>query len=456
MIKTGAGAWEALAKATETTMIPIPDQRLGTHRWGMRFSDSDTETRYMSWRIADSIPLIRLAIYTGIASILSVPALFYFIDHGLLHAMLPVLCGIVLPAQIVGLLMLRFVQPGKWVFALISILILLPGAGIVWVCYWVFQDARLSILGAVLAALYAPFIRVPPMLSMLAILPFLGMADFFLWRDFQAGIIPDVSFWAGFLATAAALTTILIVCMVVENLSRLSYSREQIIENQRKALDHGHDLIRRYIPTSVAAQIIAGNENAISEPRRQRITILFSDIVGFTDIADRVEPEVITQVINEYMGAMSEILDAHQGTVNEFIGDGLMALFGAPEAMEPEAHARQAILSARAMQDGLPALNQQWRKLGLGEALKIRIGINTGMASVGSYGSQGRMTYTAIGLQTNIAARIQLHCEPGGILISEATCHLVDDVIDCEPKGEVECKGVHFPVKVFAPRVAND
>jgi class 3 adenylate cyclase len=217
------------------------------------------------------------------------------------------------------------------------------------------------------------------------------------------------------------------------------------------ALQRNQQLIRRYLPRALADQIIAGRELDVIKPQRRRVTVLFSDIVGFTDLADRVEPEVLTQVINEYMAAMSEIVDDHQGTVNEFIGDGLMALFGAPEPLEPEVQARQAIRAAQAMQARLPELNPHWRKLGLGTALQIRIGINTGMASVGSYGSEGRMTYTAIGLQTNIAARIQAHCEPGGILISEATYHLVEGDIDCAPKGEIECKGVHFPIRTYAP-----
>lgn len=103
------------------------------------------------------------------------------------------------------------------------------------------------------------------------------------------------------------------------------------------------------------------------------------------------------------------------------------------------------------MQAKIPELNEGWRKLGLGAKLKIRIGINTGMVSVGSYGSQGRMTYTAIGLQTNIASRIESKAEPGEILISDATYQLIGDNIPCEPRGEVVCKGVHFPVTVFAP-----
>lgn len=216
-------------------------------------------------------------------------------------------------------------------------------------------------------------------------------------------------------------------------------------------MERSQGYIRRYLPPAVADQIIAGKEAEISTPQRRRVTVLFSDIVGFTDMADRVEPEVMTQVIGDYMAAMSQIVDEHQGTVNEFIGDGLMALFGAPTELEPEQQAKQAVLSAQAMLAKLPELNNRWRKLGLGKELQIRIGINTGMSSVGSYGSEGRMTYTAIGLQTNIAARIQSKCAPGRILMSDATYQLIDDVIDCIPKGEVECKGVHYPVNVYAP-----
>jgi class 3 adenylate cyclase len=168
-------------------------------------------------------------------------------------------------------------------------------------------------------------------------------------------------------------------------------------------------------------------------------------------MADRVEPEVISQVIGEYMAAMADIVDTHRGTVNEFVGDGLMALFGAPRALDPEEQARCAVRAAQAMQARLPELNARWRKLGLGGNLQVRIGINTGMVSVGSYGSEGRMTYTAIGLQTNIAARIQARCEPGDILLSDATWQLVQGEIPCESRGTMEIKGVHYPVATYSP-----
>ncbi len=220
-------------------------------------------------------------------------------------------------------------------------------------------------------------------------------------------------------------------------------------QHAERALQHSRELIQRYIPPAVAKRIIAGHEAEIDTPQRRRLTVFFSDIVGFTDIADRVEPEVITQVLNEYLSSMSKIVDDSGGTLNEFSGDGIMALFGAPEAMEPKEQVRRAVDMALAMQHDMARLNENWRELGLGENLQVRMGINTGMLSVGSFGSQGRMTYTAIGLQTNVTNRIQARCQPGGVLLSDASWQLVRDEVACAPMGEIEVKGVHFPIKIY-------
>lgn len=197
--------------------------------------------------------------------------------------------------------------------------------------------------------------------------------------------------------------------------------------------------------------IIHGDTAGIDVPSRRRVTVLFGDLVDFTPMAERVEAEVLTTVVNDYLTAMSQIVAGHGGTVNEFAGDGFMALFGAPDELAPEDQALSAVRAAAALQAHIPALNAAWARLGVSTPLAMRIGINTGVLSVGSFGSDGRMTYTAIGLETNIAARIQSHCEPGGILLSDATWLLVNHRIRCEPRGEVQCKGVHHPVRVHAP-----
>jgi class 3 adenylate cyclase len=101
------------------------------------------------------------------------------------------------------------------------------------------------------------------------------------------------------------------------------------------------------------------------------------------------------------------------------------------------------------MQRQMQALNERWDKLGIGRPLMIRIGINTGTVSVGSFGSKGRMTYTAMGLETNITSRIEKEAEPGRILISHSSYRLLGGAVRCEPRGQIECRGVHYPVSVY-------
>ncbi|MDX1498076.1 MAG: adenylate/guanylate cyclase domain-containing protein [Salinisphaeraceae bacterium] len=416
-----------------------------------RFADANTEETYRAWSIEDRMPAMLLGGWVAIAAWGGTTLLAYgFFPDSALPA-LKLTFGLVVPWVLAVLLIghLGILRPQTMLA--VSATMCMTGFASVHIGL-IFTGSAAGICGGLMInILYAPFMRITAGWAVLALSPSIGYGVYLIIQSVDRGELTPFAAWFYCGLPVISLLTVGFVNLMHDRRSRCIYRDQRIIERQKASLERVQGQIRRYMPPAVAEQIIAGNEASIAEPKRQRVTVLFSDIVGFTDIADRVEPEVMTQVINEYMAAMSELIDAHQGTVNEFIGDGLMALFGAPDALDPETQAQQAIISAQAMQAKLPELNQHWRKLGLGEALQIRIGINTGMVSVGSYGSEGRMTYTAIGLQTNIAARIQSHCEPGGILISEASCHLVEDHIDCVPKGEVECKGVHFPVKVYAP-----
>jgi class 3 adenylate cyclase len=239
----------------------------------------------------------------------------------------------------------------------------------------------------------------------------------------------------------------------VEANMRRQFAALRTVARQQRLLEASQRLIRRYAPAAVAARIESGDAEAVGAPQRLRVTALSSDIAGFTVLADRLDPESLSQVINEYVGAMSDVIEGQRGVVTEFAGDGLMAIFGAPERLEPAQQVRAALAAASGMQAGLADLNESWPALGIEQPLHVRIGINTGVLSVGTFGSDGRATYTAIGLQMNIAARIQAHCEPGSILLSKSSWHLVKDEVDAEPLGEVTVKGVHFPINVYSPRL---
>jgi class 3 adenylate cyclase len=181
------------------------------------------------------------------------------------------------------------------------------------------------------------------------------------------------------------------------------------------------------------------------------VTIFFSDLVGFTTLADRLDPEALAEIVNEYLGSVAEIIQRYDGTLNEFAGDGVMALFGAPDELDPERQVLAALATARELQESLPVWSRRWYSLGITEDLRARVGISTGAVSVGTFGSSVRATYTGIGLQTNIAARVQASCEPGRILLSGTSWHLVKDVVPCVSRGEVAVKGVHFPIAMYEP-----
>jgi class 3 adenylate cyclase len=223
----------------------------------------------------------------------------------------------------------------------------------------------------------------------------------------------------------------------------------QVAREREEKLRRATILIRRYVATQVAERILSGQHAEEGRPERRKLTIFFSDVVGFTRAADQMEAEDLAALLNEYLSEMAAIADSHGATVNQFVGDGIMAFFGAPDATEDRDHALRAVRMALEMQRRMVELAAKWFAGGIQTPFRIRIGINTGVSSVGDFGSKGRTTYSAIGTQTNLAARIQEHCEPGRVLISHTTWGLVRDEIGCEERGEIEFKGLHYPVRVY-------
>lgn len=428
-------------------------------RFGLRFADPDTERQYKEWRIATAIPFSQIG-YIG-----TIPSwLLFFVAVALLEpASLP-RAGPAIGGWIILLVILTamtYWQPTRRiVMPLAALANCVAGFLVAWLLYKVvgvnlLTPVRAGIMtGGVLIVMYFGFaiFRVPPWMALAGITPYVAFSTFYLYQDYSKEVLGLVEAGAFAAIQLIAYFGGLLVCIVIEAVTRHSFEKDQIIQAQQTSLQESRDAIRRYVPPSVAERIIQGQIANIDIPKRQEITVLFSDIVGFTDMTERVEPELMTRIINEYMKAMADIVDQYNGTLTEFMGDGLMVMFGAPENLPRPVQVQNAVRSAREMRKRLPGLNRRWHELGLKDGLEIRIGINCGTASVGSFGSEGRMTYTAIGLQVNIAARIQSHCEPGGILLSDAAYTLIKEQMDCELMGVVACKGVQAPIKVYSPR----
>lgn len=223
---------------------------------------------------------------------------------------------------------------------------------------------------------------------------------------------------------------------------------------QQEALDRSSRLIRRYVPSQLADRIISGDHPEVFKPERVKLTVFFSDLVGFTEIAEALEAEELSHVLNEYFSSMTAIASRHGGTLDELSGDAILIFFGAPVVTSDRDHAIRAIRMAIEMLGEIERLNAGWAGQGIAARLVARMGINTGVVTIGSFGSPDRMKYAALGKHVNLAARLQAICEPGKVLISHATWLLVHDELDCVSRGEAVLKGIQRPVQVYEPQAA--
>lgn len=184
------------------------------------------------------------------------------------------------------------------------------------------------------------------------------------------------------------------------------------------------NVLRRFLPPTVVADIVAGKRALDEKARALDITVLFADLCDFTRICSELGPDRTAMVLNSFLIEMTETVFASNGTIDKFLGDGVLVLFGAPEPMDPEAQVEAAWRCATRMHEALKTLNQRWQELGW-PTLRLRIGIHCGSAVVGSFGGPMRSDYTAIGDTVNVAARIQAAAAPDCILISEEMARLL-------------------------------
>jgi len=190
-----------------------------------------------------------------------------------------------------------------------------------------------------------------------------------------------------------------------------------------------------YTPKHLAEKILT-TASALSGERKQ-VTVLFVDVSGFTSLSERLDPEEVHRLMSRAFDLMLAEVHRYEGTVNQFLGDGIMALFGAPIAHED--HARRAVHAALGIARALESYQAELAPRGIG--FRARQGLNTGLVVVGSIGSDLRMDYTAVGDTTNVAARLQQAGEPGRVTISEATHRLVRGYFETRPLGELHLKG---------------
>ncbi len=208
--------------------------------------------------------------------------------------------------------------------------------------------------------------------------------------------------------------------------------------------------VSRYISPQIYRLIFSGEKDTTISTERKKLTIFFSDIKDFTATSERLQPEDLTALLNEYFTEMSHIAEEHGATIDKFIGDAIVAFFGDPTSRGTVEDARACVRMAMAMQARLLVLNEQWKARGVEHPFRARIGINTGYCNVGNFGSDARMDYTIIGAEANLAARLEGIAEPGGIVMSYETWAHARDLVEATQLAPITFKGIAREVRPYA------
>jgi class 3 adenylate cyclase len=225
--------------------------------------------------------------------------------------------------------------------------------------------------------------------------------------------------------------------------------REEDLTEKSAVLEALSTKLAKYLAPQVYDSIFTGRQDAKIVSMRKKLTICFSDIVGFTEITDKMESEDLTQLLNHYLTEMSKIALQHGATIDKYVGDAIVMFFGDPETRGVKEDALACVKMALAMQKRLGELAEHWRDIGIETPLRCRIGIHTGHCTVGNFGSEDRMDYTMVGGAVNLASRLEHEAQPGGVLISYETFAHVRDEIHCEEQEQIRVKGIAYPVATY-------
>ena len=223
----------------------------------------------------------------------------------------------------------------------------------------------------------------------------------------------------------------------------------ELVSRKNATLEGLSAQLSKYLSPQIYSSIFSGQQTVEIASKRKKLSVLFADIVGFTETADTLESEELTNLLNNYLTEMSQIALSNGATIDKYIGDEIMMFFGDPETRGVRNDAVACVRTAVEMQVRAKELERKWKDLGIEKPFRMRIGINTGYCTVGNFGSEDRMDYTIIGNEVNLAARLQTLADPGRIAIAHETFALVRDQFDATEAEPRSLKGFDKPVRNY-------
>ena len=243
-------------------------------------------------------------------------------------------------------------------------------------------------------------------------------------------------------------------------------NEELLIENEKayeelsfrtERLEKISNQLAKYLSPQIYKNIFETDTDKVETYTRKKLTIFFSDIKEFTNLSDRLDPDLLAEIINEYLSEMTEIALQFGGTIDKFIGDAILIFFGDPETEGTAVDAKRCLDMAIAMRNRVGELDEVWKKeKGISQGLQVRTGISTGYCTVGNFGSVKRVDYTVLGSPVNLAARLEAACSPQEILVSPETKGLVSELFEFEEKKPIKLKGFYDTVKPYQLIIDNE
>ena len=230
-----------------------------------------------------------------------------------------------------------------------------------------------------------------------------------------------------------------------ESLANWNRTLEERVSEQVSEIERINRL-RRFLPEQVANLIVSSNEESdLLKSHRREVTVVFCDLRGFTAFSEIAEPEEVMAVLGEYHACLGTLIDSHHGTLERFIGDGVLVVFNDP-IQHPD-HTSRAVRMAIEMREKVSELSARWQRLG--HQLGFGIGIASGHATIGKIGFERRSDYSVIGSVPNLAARLCDQAKPGQILASQRVLLPIETQVEARPLGELALKGFHRPMAAF-------
>jgi len=234
---------------------------------------------------------------------------------------------------------------------------------------------------------------------------------------------------------------------------------QEVIQQKTKRLENIANRLSKYLSPQIYKSIFDDEDidkDNKSPYSRKNLTIFFSDIQNFTDLSDTLEPEKLAEIINNYLSEMTIIAIECGGTIDKFIGDAIMVFFGDPETEGDQQDALKCLDMALKMKDRIEELRDYWNRSGVKGGLNVRMGISTGYCTVGNFGSNQRMDYTALGSPVNLSARLQSIADSNQIILSDTTLNLVESKIKFQKFKEITPKGFVRPIQTYKLDHFND